>query len=461
MVKWLRSLLGFGQREREEPTTQPVAHEPAEDFPPVVDDQLNASDRATYSGAGCGARQGHYNTTASELQSAPQQQAADEQDVEALVMRLAHDSRTENRKSAAEALRQLGPAATAAIPALLEVVTQADLEVRQAALKALIAINADWWKLEAVQEAIPFWGKALKRGDLTVNNGLEQLLVRIGPPAVSGLALALSGAENEVGNIFVLRALGRMGPCAAGAVPEATRLLGSENPQVCIAAANTLANIGPSAVTAIPSLTAGLTHWHSDVRQAIAFCLASFGPAAEPAAPALLQLLIDREAGVRKAAAKALERIGPKMVPSLVEIIQLRDMLSLRQWFKWQMQALAWYASFMRDDIRRDPERALGSLTWMSYEAEEEWETIQSAHIAALQLLGRFGPAASDAVPAIAQVLTDSNPRLRSAAAAALGHIGPQARRILPELTKLLRRQHCSKTMRMVVLKSAATLRPI
>ena len=101
---------------------------------------------------------------------------------------------------------------------------------------------------------MPSWGKALGRGDLQVNNDLERLLVQIGLPAVSGLVQALSDAGDEAGNVFVLRALGRIGPCAAGAVPEATRLLGSENPQVCIAAANALANIGPPAATAFPHL---------------------------------------------------------------------------------------------------------------------------------------------------------------------------------------------------------------
>ena len=113
----------------------PAAHEPAGSFPPVADDQLNVSIAPPSREPVVVRGKAYYNTAAPEQQSAQEQKAAEELDVEGLVMRLAHDSRTENRKSAAEALRQLGPAATAAIPALLEVVTQTDLGVRQAALK--------------------------------------------------------------------------------------------------------------------------------------------------------------------------------------------------------------------------------------------------------------------------------------------------------------------------------------
>jgi HEAT repeat protein len=381
----------------------------------------------------------YHNTAAPERQSAQEQEAADELDVEGLIMRLAHDSRTENRKSAAEALRQLGPAATAAIPALLEAVTQTDPGVRQAALKALTAIDAGWPKLEAVHGVMPSWGKAMSRGDLQVNNDLERLLVQIGLPAVSGLVQALSDAGDGAGNIFVLRALGRIGPCAAGAVPEATRLLGSENPQVCIAAANALANIGHPAATAVPALTLGLTHWHSDVRQAMAFCLARVGPAAEPAGPALMQLLVDREDEVRKAAVAALEQIGPVTVPWLMVIVQTREVSRLLTWFKQIMELPTWIPGPQADDMRVDHFEALKNLSWKVYEALEERENLENAHIAALQLLGRFGLAASAAVPVIAEALTDPNPRVRKTAAIALGRIGAGARAAISALIKALR----------------------
>ena len=43
MFDWLRSLSGFGQREREKPAIHPAAHEAAGSFPPVADDQVDVS----------------------------------------------------------------------------------------------------------------------------------------------------------------------------------------------------------------------------------------------------------------------------------------------------------------------------------------------------------------------------------------------------------------------------------
>ena len=52
-------------------------------------------------------------------------------------------------------------------------------------------------------------------------------------------------------------------------------------------------------------------------------------------------------------------------------------------------------------------------------------------------MLGRFGPQAADAVPALINALGDQSPVLRSAAIIALGKIGPQAKAAIPVLTDI------------------------
>ncbi|MEE8145938.1 MAG: HEAT repeat domain-containing protein, partial [Kiloniellales bacterium] len=55
----------------------------------------------------------------------------------------------------------------------------------------------------------------------------------------------------------------------------------------------------------------------------------------------------------------------------------------------------------------------------------------------AIQALGRFGPAAADAVPALIETLDDEITWMRSDAAMALGQIGPAAEAAVPALTAI------------------------
>src|SRR5690349_61531 len=58
--------------------------------------------------------------------------------------------------------------------------------------------------------------------------------------------------------------------------------------------------------------------------------------------------------------------------------------------------------------------------------------------IAAIQRLGMFGPAASNAVPALLPMIHDSNPMMRHMAIRALGQIKSQPDIVIPALTNLL-----------------------
>jgi HEAT repeat protein len=55
----------------------------------------------------------------------------------------------------------------------------------------------------------------------------------------------------------------------------------------------------------------------------------------------------------------------------------------------------------------------------------------------AVRALGRFGPAAANAVPALIEALGDEKTWMRNDAAIALGKIGPSAEAAIPALTAI------------------------
>jgi HEAT repeat protein len=377
-----------------------------------------------------------------------EQEASGDSSVEGLAKRLGRGQKVEVRRSAAEGLGQLGPAAAPAIPALLICAVDVDATAREAALKALMAIDPAWPENAEARKAFPGLVAALKSWDSDVSTAAFRLLGLIGLPAVHDMVNALSKAEDTIDKVYIMRLLARIGPGAAIALPSLARALGSKSIQARVAAAEALANIGPSAEAAVPALVAGLADPYADGRKAVAACLARIGAAAEPAIPALLPLLADRDSGVREAAALALEKIGPKTVPALIETVQTRDVRRLKAWIASMIKTSQWLTRPGYESIAIDYPKAWSSLHWAAYDIMEERACLEAAQEAALQVLGKFGPAASAAVPTIVQALADPNPAIKVAGIQALGRIGPEAKSAVPNLVPIL--VHGSKLARTV-----------
>jgi hypothetical protein len=143
------------------------------------------------------------NTAEAQQGIPPVQQAAPVSSVEDLIKRLAPTNRTEDRKAAAVALAGLGAAARGAIPALLQAVVDVNATVRQAAISALHAIDPAWSQYEGVQQAIPFLIGVLKSRSASVVDAATQLLLRVGPSAISELQQALSAVGDVVEKVFI------------------------------------------------------------------------------------------------------------------------------------------------------------------------------------------------------------------------------------------------------------------
>ena len=170
----------------------------------------------------------------------------------------------------------------------------------------------------------------------------------------------------------------------------------------------------------------------------MAACLACFGVAAGPAIPYLLPLLADRQGNVRKATSAALEQIGPQTVRALIEVVQARDSQRLTAWLASMEKASRWFTPPSPDTYITEPQKYIDNMYWKAYDVFKERACLETAQAAALRVLGRFGPAAGTALPAVTQALTDSNPNIRLAAIEALWQIGPDPQKVTPDLVRLL-----------------------
>jgi HEAT repeat protein len=172
---------------------------------------------------------------------------------------------------------------------------------------------------------------------------------------------------------------------------------------------------------------AALRHNETWVRRNGAEELGRLGAAARPAIPALIAAAVDVEEPVRKSAAGALEKIDPEWpaTPGAAEAVPaLVKALGSRFTEVWQL------ASFLLGRIGKP------AVPTLIDALADRWQDTRQVVVA--RSLGRIGPAAAEAVPALAHELTGEHAHVRQAAAEALGQIGPAAEPAVPGLIQLL-----------------------
>jgi HEAT repeat protein len=180
------------------------------------------------------------------------------------------------RKYAAQILAQIGPDATAAVPALIETLKTADPETRREVHFALAAI---------------------------------------GPGAGAAVPSLLESLKSEDDDIkySATYALGKIGEQAKDAYPELMKIMNSEEEFPRIAAVWAMTRIDPGrpevVTAAVPLLTRALQSDRDLVRTEAAATLGEIGAPAKAALPALKQALNDRSAAVQDAARQAIQRI--------------------------------------------------------------------------------------------------------------------------------------------------------
>ncbi len=319
------------------------------------------------------------------------------------------------RSEALEVLGKIGPQARKAIPHLKAMLTDRQGVNRRAAAFAL-------WKLTQDRAAIPIIARTLSDPNEYARSRAAGDLGEIGPDAaeaVPALIRALDDSSQSVMNGSAT-ALGKIGPAAKDAVPVLVRCV---DPLVArLAKIRAKRQAVPSPVQSPDRKPLG-----GASREFVTEALGKIGA---PGVPELIRGLKDRDDYVRSIAAESLGRIGPdarEAVPAHAEMANDR------------LRALAAQALWR---IAKD-ERAIPILM--------EYLQTSSANnqTHAMTILAEIGPAGKDAVPLLISVLNRADPyqgrdtsmekRRPEEAAKTLGRIGPEARAAVPALEAALK----------------------
>lgn len=180
--------------------------------------------------------------------------------------------------------------------------------------------------------------------------------------------------------------------------------------------------VGPNGGTEadVPGLLEALVRSEGARRADAAEELGRIGPPAKAAVPELVKSLQDRDADVRLAAAGALASIDPGN-PAILPALE------------GELKA--------GPDQRKSTAEILGDLGAVGVPGLSGALKDPDAGVrwAAAESLGRIGPAAKSAVPALAAALEDKE--IRSIVADALAGIGPEAKPAVPGLVQIVRNE--------------------
>jgi HEAT repeat protein len=285
------------------------------------------------------------------------------------------------RRSAADALRDLGSGAAAAAPALVE--TLRDNDKRYGAIHALTSIG---------EAAIPALIAGLSDESELLRSRALRTLGFIGSTARNALPSIVSALEDPAAKVRIqaIFALSCLAPLPETAFLGVVRSLEDQDESVRSAAISALDKLGPDAAAATPALILALEKGNADERVDILNSLAAIGPGASTAAPALKKLLGDDDGKVRVAAAMAMWRISGDSITT-IEILT-------------------------------------AAVNASDYEVGR----------AALRALGQMGDVAVAAVPAIVAALADVDADVRTEAVRATGNFRSARDVIGPALLPLL-----------------------
>jgi HEAT repeat protein len=249
------------------------------------------------------------------------------------------------------------------------------------------------------------------------------------------------------------KTLGRIGPAAESAVPALIEVLQDESPSAILvheAAVTALGDIGQPAELVVPALIQALQRanlaFNWTVAEQAVRALGRLGSRSEPAIPTLLDMLESPIANA-KGIPEALIQIGPAATSSAAArsdkllqdvcaedlAVRVRAAMSLRKMGPLALNPLLESLECKETQVRLAATRVVGSL-------EPETQTAVVAALAKLvndpeppirleaaRVLGKTGPIAKQAVPALLEVLKDesTDARLKKAVSQALEKIDP------------------------------------
>ncbi len=358
---------------------------------------------------------------------------------------LLKDESAKIRAHAANALGEIGPPAAAAVPALVQLTKDPDVSVRCQVVEAVMDIRP------GPQVTIPLCLKLLEDSDPGVRLRILHAISAAGPDALPGLIEALKKDRSAYLACIILR---DMGPAGKDAVPALIETLQkNQNPDIRREVLLTLAAMEEAASPATSQIAKAIGDEHT--RTAATYALGRIGRI-----PAGTEVVIRTNAGsddklLAVTSLWALARVHPEDQNLRREVTeQLIDRLKDSDPF-----------------VRAAASRALAALPpapeittpiWEKALQDADQTTVQYAldAIAAIgapavprlidglkheelrgqiaYTLGKIGPAAVAATPALTKLIRDKDERVAHEAILALAGIGPGAKAAVPELVETL-----------------------
>jgi len=341
------------------------------------------------------------------------------EDVPTLVKALTHEQ-ARIRIEAAEDLGQIGPAAVAAVPALLKLSEQdRDPLIRVEAAKAVAGIDSK------NKTAIPILVEALNDKAGKVRKRAAECLGDVGPRGKSAVAALLKALKDP-------------------------------DPAVSWAAIDALGQMGPGAEAAVPSLTEALKD--ASTRGAAVDALGQIGSKAKAAIPELEKVLKGDDKSVRWAAASALVRIGgPGLKTGVRYLLETATQNRERNWtdaYNILMAPTAREALPVLLDAVRDPdireiawETAVDSSIYLTKDPLGDVKVFLKDKDAGVRCVAAWvlhcarAVEIKNVIAVQVETLKASDPWARRQAARFLGRLGPYGKEAAPALTAALRDQ--------------------
>jgi HEAT repeat protein len=268
-------------------------------------------------------------------------------------------------------------------------------------LSAVRALGRLGW---LARDALPALTEALNDGEAKVREAAAAAVGQVGPDAVPALARMLRHPDKYVRRNAVW-GLGKLGPLAKAVLPDLCRTLADVDPRTASGAAQALGSMGAEGADAIPALTEAMRGTNIVLCRLAAKALSQIG---RPALPTLVTHLKHHDPFVRGEAAVALGWMGPAAAPAVPHLV---DVLRARP------------AARPRPSALSPGPGAATPVTPIALTSGDPQPTEDGCRAGAAQALGRIGPPAADAIPALQLALTDPSAAVRQAAEVALRQV--------------------------------------
>jgi HEAT repeat protein len=320
-----------------------------------------------------------------------------------VLIELARTDDFECRRKAAEAFERLGENSARAVPALIELLRSNDTITQDKAVRALYRIGQE------AEAAIPALVELLKREPLKTEIKDQRM------PDIRSLGFSWRGRPRttEIGPPEALAAIG------SAAIPALLEALKRPERQVRLGAAESLRMIGLPSDAAIPELISALNDADPMVGEVVAECLAMIPSRLcrdDKSIASLIKALGSKSEEVRKLAAYAFaaqDLDAHAVVLTVIDATRNKD-AQLRDAAAEALRWICWNG--LRLNSITQPEFMFDDEKWLSQPMKMLVSTLLAIlqggndryhRRRAVELLGKIGPEAKSAIPALADSLQE------------------------------------------------------